>query len=391
MSDSKDIPILMVDDEPNVLAGYRRTIGRTFNLTCAEGGAAGLAAIADSPKPYPVIITDMRMPVMTGLEFIMAARQRSRDSVYMMLTGNADQQTAVNAINQGHIFRFLNKPCPADLLESSVLAAHRQFEMVTAERVLLRDTFTGSIKFMTEALELANPELFSLQSQVKKIVQETAKAIGIKPDWQLFVAASLNLIGLMTIPTSAGQKWHSDVDLAHAAETGSRLLSHIPRIGAVVAMIRRQREVLAELPNELHSLAGDAAEAVSAQLLRFAVDFAQEQRRNEDQQLAAIRMAQSGRHDPRLCALFLPQPSSRPTVEQGKGTVKIRISELRVGMVLATDLCKVDGALLLSSGHAISDLALAGMRNFIALGLIDDEGEVSVETLADEPIVAKAA
>jgi CheY-like chemotaxis protein len=84
--------VLMVDDEPLALAGFRRTLGRSFDLTTAEGGAAGLAAIAGGPE-FAVIVTDMRMPIVDGIGFITAARAvaKSRYATYIMLTGNVDQ------------------------------------------------------------------------------------------------------------------------------------------------------------------------------------------------------------------------------------------------------------------------------------------------------------
>lgn len=362
MSESTPLSVLMVDDEPLVLAGYRRTIGRIFNLTIAEGGAAGLDAIAAAASPFAVVITDMRMPAMNGIEFITAARARSRDSVYMMLTGNADQQTAVHAINHGHIFRFLNKPCPADTLEAAVRAAMRQFELATVERVLLRDTFTGSIKFMTEALELANPELFKMQSVVRQIVQGSCAAVGVRFDWHLYVASSLNLIGLITIPGLPAEAALPEKTLLEAAATGSRLLSHIPRIGVVVDMIRRQREVTLPPSTNLTALGTDDQATFGAHLLRFAVDLAQEQRRAADSRLGAMRMAKTGRYDTRLTAAAI-DAATAPLQGDEASQSMLQVCDLRPGMILAEDVRKQDGSLLLSAGHALSELALASLRN----------------------------
>ena len=232
MSIAKQDTILMVDDEPNVLSGYQRTVGRTHLLTVAEGGAAGLAAL-QTGGPFAVIITDMRMPKMTGLEFIEAARATAKESVFMMLTGNADQQTAVDAINRGNIFRFLNKPCSSELLDQAIRAAVRQYELVTAERVLLRDTFTGSVKLLVDALDIANPFLASIQNTAKKVHQELCKHLGINRDWQMTVASSLCLIGLVTVPGLKKDAAVSDEALDLAASLGHRLIKNLPRLNSV--------------------------------------------------------------------------------------------------------------------------------------------------------------
>ena len=233
--------ILMVDDESNVLSGYQRTVGRVHALTVAEGGQAGLKAIADA-GPFAVVITDMRMPGMTGLEFLEMARLTAKESVFMMLTGNADQQTAVDAINRGQIFRFLNKPCASEPLDLAIRAAIRQHELVTAERVLLRETFAGSIKLLVEAIELSNPSLAALQSSVKNLQQEVCSALGIPRDWQLMIAGSLSLLGLVTIPDLKLSEAIPNETLKSAAVLGHRLLNHIPRLASVATMISRQRD-----------------------------------------------------------------------------------------------------------------------------------------------------
>lgn len=101
--------ILFVDDDPNILKGFQRNLRKDFTVSVAEGGQQALELIQSS-EPFAVIVSDMQMPGMNGAEFLYAAKKISPDSVRMMLTGNADQQTAINAINKGDIFRFINKP-----------------------------------------------------------------------------------------------------------------------------------------------------------------------------------------------------------------------------------------------------------------------------------------
>ena len=102
--------ILCVDDDSNILIGYQRALRKQFQIEVALGGEEGLAAVR-SQGPYAVIVADMRMPGMDGVELLAKVREIAPDTVRMMLTGNADQQTALEAVNQGHIFRFMTKPC----------------------------------------------------------------------------------------------------------------------------------------------------------------------------------------------------------------------------------------------------------------------------------------
>src|SRR5581483_11619317 len=101
--------ILFVDDEPNVLAAFQRQLRKQFSVETALGPQEGLAALQNS-RDYAVVVADMRMPEMNGVEFLIKVKATAPDVVRMMLTGNADQNTAIEAINEGNIFRFLNKP-----------------------------------------------------------------------------------------------------------------------------------------------------------------------------------------------------------------------------------------------------------------------------------------
>jgi len=101
--------VLLVDDETNVLQAYTRVLRRRFDLEVAQGGAEALESLARS-GPFAVIVSDMRMPGMDGVELLAQVRERFPDTTRIMLTGNADQATAMAAVNLGAIFRFLTKP-----------------------------------------------------------------------------------------------------------------------------------------------------------------------------------------------------------------------------------------------------------------------------------------
>ena len=80
-----------------------------------------------------------------------------RDAVRIMLTGNVDQQTAVDAVNRGHIFRFLHKPFRVDGLIHEIELGIKHYEMLRAERELLEGTLMGSVKAMSEVIGLVAP------------------------------------------------------------------------------------------------------------------------------------------------------------------------------------------------------------------------------------------
>jgi FixJ family two-component response regulator len=129
--------ILFVDDEAPVLDGYRRILRQQFAISTARSGEEGLAAI-QANGPYAVVISDMRMPGMSGSDFLAQVRRRAPDSVRMLLTGHADLDAAVDAVNRGNIFRFLTKPCEKHVLVEAIRSGLEQYHAAAAEKELVK-------------------------------------------------------------------------------------------------------------------------------------------------------------------------------------------------------------------------------------------------------------
>ncbi len=128
--------ILLVDDEASILAGLRRQLRAEFDVRTATSAAAGLALIA-SDGPFDVVVSDMRMPDMDGAAFLARVRSIARDTTRVLLTGQAGAGTAVAAVNEGQIFRFLFKPCPAQVLRDCLRDAVGQHHRSAAEHELI--------------------------------------------------------------------------------------------------------------------------------------------------------------------------------------------------------------------------------------------------------------
>jgi DNA-binding NtrC family response regulator len=128
--------VLFVDDEPNILEGVRRQLRKLVTLDTASNADEGMQAVLQN-GPYAVVISDMRMPYMNGTKFLSQVRAVHPDTVRMILSGQADVDSTIAAINDAQIFRFLTKPCSGDNLVSAVEAALQQFEQNQTVRALL--------------------------------------------------------------------------------------------------------------------------------------------------------------------------------------------------------------------------------------------------------------
>ena len=165
--------ILLVDDDPNILNGYRRSLRKRFRFDTACGAEEALSVI-EQKGPFAVVVSDMRMPGMDGLQLLTRLREICPDTMRIMLTGNADQKTAVDAVNRGQVLRFLNKPCAPDTLASAIEAGLSQYTQTLEKHAVLEQS-AAEVRDLSEKLciqaqhdiltGLHNRQAFELQLQ----------------------------------------------------------------------------------------------------------------------------------------------------------------------------------------------------------------------------------
>ncbi|MGA2350941.1 MAG: response regulator [Terracidiphilus sp.] len=124
--------ILFVDDEQNVLDGIERLLHGEFTISKALDATQGLAAI-ELFGPYAIVVSDMRMPGVNGARFLARVHQLAPNTVTMLLTGYRDLDAAVVALNEGHIFRYLKKPCKKEDLVKAINLGLAQYRKALAK------------------------------------------------------------------------------------------------------------------------------------------------------------------------------------------------------------------------------------------------------------------
>ena len=357
--------VLCVDDEPYVLEGLRDVLSRSFDVKVATSGIEGLEILRGEPDSFAVVISDMRMPRMAGADFLRAARSIAPDAVRMLLTGHADLQAAINAVNGARLFRFLTKPCDAQELMRACAAALGQHRPQTAERVLLEETLRGSVDALAEVLALTNPAAFGRAGRVKALAGKLARAAELSNWWEVEVAATLAHIGAVTLPQATAEKLYASERLT-AEEAAMvervplvtrRLLGKIPRLEGVL-------EILGNYEEDLGDEASDASSPipVGARVLRIAVDYAKLDAEGATKSIALGAMRGRGGYDRQLLDTFAGIIGGDVEVELRE----VAISDLRVGMTLADDVLSVRGGLLLARGQGVSDQLIERLRNLNA-------------------------
>ena len=125
--------VLFVDDDPKILAAFQRQLRKKVVIETVESGAEGLEVLRRD-GPFSLVVTDYCMPSMNGIEFLGRAREIAPETVRIMLTGSADLGAAIQAVNQGNIFRFLTKPCSPENLLEAVQAGIHEYRRTHKER-----------------------------------------------------------------------------------------------------------------------------------------------------------------------------------------------------------------------------------------------------------------
>ncbi|HHT9137657.1 MAG TPA: HD domain-containing phosphohydrolase [Candidatus Wunengus sp. YC60] len=358
--------ILFVDDDPNILSAYQRQLHKQFTIDTALGGNFGLEAI-DARGPFAVIVSDMRMPGMDGIQFLSKVREKAPDSVRMMLTGNADQQTAIDAVNEGNIFRFLTKPCLPDIITKALTAGIEQYRLITAEKELLEKTLHGCIKVLTDVLTLVNPTAFGRASRVQRLVQAISAELKVEKPWQIEIAAMLSQLGCITISEDILTKLYSSINLneqelqtfhAHP-QIGSSLISSIPRLENVAEIIAYQEKHFDGSGIPCNSKSG-ADIPMGARILNLALDFDSlvTSGMNNAQAYTVIQERQKWYDQNIVVAL-----KKVLTTEKGYEIKFVKAHELTKNMTLAEDIKTSSGKILLTKGHEIAPLARIRLIN----------------------------
>lgn len=372
--------ILFVDDEPNVLSGIRRQLHKQFNIVTAEGPHKALEIIRQTTSPFAVIVADMRMPEINGVELLKQVASLSPNTVRMMLTGNADQQTAIDAINFGNILRFLNKPCSPEQLILALEAGIRQYRLVVAERELLEKTLRGSIRILTEILSMVDPEGFGRSEKIRRKIKLILPQLQLARPWEVDMAAMLAPLGSVTIPHDLIIKQANEEPLlANERQVlesvplmSHKLLQNIPRLGNVAKIILYQNKNYDGSGYPYDEIKGDDIPQ-EARLLRVLTDLIQwEECQHSATEIVSLMRRKAHLYDPHLLDLALG------TLTQAKATVRMTISvfDLHVGMILASDVCMLNGALLIRGGQIISNTIKARLLNYYASNRIQKQIEV---------------
>ncbi len=405
MSEASPATLLLVDDEPAILSSLKRLFRpHGYRILTAEGGEAGLAILEQ--EAVDLIISDMRMPVMDGARFLEQARRSRPDTLRILLTGYADIESTIAAINQGQIYRYINKPWDDTEITLIVREAldrrrleqengrlSREVEARNAELSQLNASLEQKVAERTEELNKAIKYVKSAHNRLKTGFINTVQAFSSltemrgknlsgharrvadharslarmmelpDPEQQtVLFAALLHDIGKIGLSDDILERPLSTLDsdqraeLMRHPERGQQALLQIEQLKDAALLIRHHHELFdgSGYPDHLAGLAIPLGARILAAANEYdaLVNGVMTQQPMKPKDALSYLIEQRGRrYDPEVINHYVVILS-----EQLKNVIDefpTRPTSLRPGMVLSRDLMHRDGYLLLAKGYVV--------------------------------------
>jgi FixJ family two-component response regulator len=378
--------VLFVDDEPNVLDGIRRQLRNRVELETATSAAAGLDIIK-AQGPFAVVVSDMRMPEMDGARFLAKVNEIAPQTVRMVLSGQADLESTIAAVNEGRVFRFLLKPCNSETLFGVIRNGIEQYRLVNAEKHLLENTLNATVKVLFDVLGLINPVAQRRAAQIQRYAESAASALALLPNmWQYHLAAMISQLGCITLPQDtlaralSGQPLSAEERRLYEShpQIAGKLLGTIPRLEAVAGMVAGQMQIPAR---ELVS--GDPGswdpQKIGAAILWAAVTF--------DRHVSSGRIPEQAAQLVNQAAPGLPPVIAQAMVKaisDDSGLVMTRalpLRDLEPGMMIDADVMSDRGTRLVPRGTEVTSTVIERLRAVAAGVGVSEPIRVSVKVL----------
>lgn len=363
--------VLLVDDEERVTAGLRRNLRRRFEIETCNDPTAALALVAEQDEPFSVVVSDYQMPGLNGIDFLARVRTIAPETVRIMLTGQADLDASMRAVNEGEVFRFLTKPCPSDTLAAALGSGIRQFELERAEHELLEQTLKGTVNTLVELVGLLDPATHDESVEIRDLIELMATRMELPDPWRFGLAGVLSQLGTLTLPRGLVDDRRAGLHLdpqpaalwqTHPGVTAT-LLSNIPRMELISQMISLQEQPPANRPRDGWRDRCDDADIVGigAHLLDLALRWRQAAPEDHPSSVHAVLAAESG---PAFRSEAIEALTSARPEQRDRRQLTVALRDLRPGMTLLHEVTADNGIMLLRAGSNLTGTQIQRLRAF---------------------------
>ncbi len=381
------IRVLFVDDDTNLLKAAKRLLRKEIDLYLAPSGKEALHCL-DKNGPFDVLVSDQNMPSMKGVTLLGEAAKRWPSTVRIMLTGNDDQDTAISAVNEGHVYRFVRKPCqPADLL-TAIKDGAAHHALLMREKTLLEQTLSGSVKVLTDMLSLAKPEAYKKTALVQKWAKILVPNLDMPNGWEVSLATMLYPIGAVSLPDGIASRHFSgealtqqEQNLIEAMPLAAKdLIENIPRLEGVAKVVYYSRKGYDGKGFPEDEVKGDDLPAVSRLLkvLIDLVDLVSDHGQSVEDALDQMD-TNSHRYDNGILQVARRVLHSEDIYDGPKIQVfeQLPATHLQEGDMIMKPIKDQQGRVLLASGAELTSIIIKRLKSMQDAGLIEEAVQIS--------------
>ena len=351
--------ILIVDDEIEILAAMQRNLRNDYLVTVAKGAKEALEII-NSSAPFAVILSDFKMPEMNGLELLRIVKSNFPDTIRVLLTGYADLDLSIKAINDGYVFRFLTKPVEFEVIKQTLNECIQQYKLVTAEKELLDKTLKGTIKLLIDIMSITNPKITNISGRIRAVAKDIAMQMNIQNTWEIEIAGLLSQLGFIALSDEVADKIFHNKPLTkdeamqykESPAQAAKLIELIPRLKNVAEGIKF---MFLNYDGSNCTLDGFKENKIPliSRILKASYDFNFYIEIGFDSIKATEKMmANPYQYDPTVLNALLEVNQVK---RKGFIIKSIPYKQLRIGMILAENLKDEEGMTLISKGQEITD------------------------------------
>ena len=355
--------LLCVDDEPFILDGLRLNLRKSFEISTESDSLEAIKRI-NAGERFDVVISDMRMPKADGAEVLAAVRAAQPKTIRVLLTGHADIDAAMRAVNEGKIARYVTKPVEAGHLQEILLGLLEKSKQDNVTTDVLQKTVGGIVRTLADILAMLNPAAFGQAIRLRRPVRVLAEAMGLPDAWEFEIAALLSKLGCVALPKELLERKDSGMEITAAErrryrehpEVAAKLMAQIPRFEGVTAIIRRQDQALTpelfelpfqELPRALQG-------AVLIQTADHFLDFVPE----NPEHLQPLDF------DPPIHPDILAHVRKVLALEERRTRKQCQVNELSTGMRLEAEVLTTSGVVIARPGQELTFPMLERIRRF---------------------------
>ena len=354
--------LLCVDDEPFILDGLKLNLRKAFDISTESDPVEAIKRVQAGEK-FDVVISDMRMPKADGAEVLAAVKDAQPKAIRVLLTGHADIDAAMRAVNEGKIARYVTKPVEAGHLQEILLGLLEKSKQDNVTTDVLQRTVGGIVRTLADILAMLNPAAFGNAIRLRRPVRVLADAMGLEDAWEFEIAALLSKLGCVALPKELLERKDSGIEISAAEnrryrehpEVAAKLMAQIPRFEGVTAIIKRQTQALTpelfelsfkELPRPLQG----------AVLIQTAQHFLGESEPKPNPQPLDF--------DPPIHPDVLAHIDKLLAIEERRSRKQCQVDDLSTGMRLEAEVETTQGVVIARAGQELTYPMLERIRRF---------------------------